>query len=46
MAHTFQGFALRIVLIAATNENIDPALNTRQRILDLMGQARRQLADE
>ena len=46
MAHAFQSFALRIVFVAAANQDIDPALNTRQWILDFMRQAGREFADE
>ena len=43
MTDPFQSFALRIILIAATNEYVYYALNTCQWIFDFMGQARRKL---
>src|SRR5262249_46570510 len=42
----FQSFTLRIVWIAAANQDVDRALNSGQRILNLVSKSRGQLADE
>ena len=39
MTDSFQCFALRIILLAATNKYVYHALNTGQWIFDFMGEA-------
>ncbi len=46
MSHSFQCLTLRIVSVPPSNQDINDALYAGERILDLMGQPRRQLANK